>query len=92
MEHSSWLASTGGQWTWSDQADPFTKWIGLGYSRPVNYLGWIEHFVQINGSGRPIDDSLLAGFKMKQICTKKLCIIIIVIYKVLVIILTNWNM
>jgi len=56
-------------------------WIGLG---PL----WKKRC----GLGRPMGDPLLAGFKMEQICTKKLCIITTIMYKVLAIILTNWNM
>jgi len=37
-------------------------------------------------------DLLLAHFKIEQTCTKKLCIIIIIMYKALLISLTNYGM
>ena len=48
------IANRGRQCTRSGRirTDPFTKWIGLGHGRPGNYLGRVEPFEQINGSGR----------------------------------------
>lgn len=39
--------------------------------------------------GRPMDDPFLVRFKIEQTCTKKICTIIIVIYRTLVISLTD---
>ena len=52
------------------RVDPFTKRTRLGHGRSVNYLGRVGHFVQINGSGRPMGDQILVSFKMAQIYAK----------------------
>jgi len=67
---------TGGCWP------VYTKRTKLGHGWPVNHLARV-------GSGRPMVGLLLDPFKMKQTCIKKLCIIIVVLYKSVVINLTN---
>jgi len=73
------------------------SWDGLGLARLKNRQGRIVVGPLMNAafsankwarSRRPMGNPLLTLFKMEQTCSKKLCIIIIVMYKALVISLT----
>ena len=73
----------------SGYGGPLIKRVGSGHSRPVNKVGRVGLLVQLNGSVRV--SPLITRFKMERTYTKKIYMMIIVIYKSLVVSLTNYN-